>query len=660
MGPSLQERYRMRSSGLLKTIFLVIPLIIINFISFAECFAGDHPSYFEMYWEARNDGKDIPQIFRRFHEGKSNLIGDFISFVEEGSVDSVFSTTMLIPDSRSLQRAHVNYAYPREVVVISQEALRNTLSFLSFNEIRVAFFGFAPLARQVEIISWIPTLGQYKFHILKNYGDLELEQIFALNDVEELPVRLINPNPSSCIDCHQHGGPIFTPNPWSETDGGSFPLAEKIKKEMQKEGRNSDAEDDIFFGIRIFDRSVRSASKHLQTNLIARDLGKGDLNSRKVLLGLSLFGSMFDNVTISQERYLNENFYEVVKDRWPDHRYAYNSSVLPDRSFDNNESGTTFLRWIVDKKELILSRIVNTETTDSGQRSDIIINSDIKEYIENNPNFNIDDLIPLANNNEEREFLAQLSSVTFFDHIETFSRDDRADNGNSLGGVRTVLLDGYTENSESEDFKMTPADPRFGRPKVGQIHPRYAASALVHTLHSVFMLNRSVLEKLNVESFGRIKEIAFENTEWMDELVKGEWPIQGEVVNEAILEQIKQSIENDLKILSQENFGSGKFTIQDSSNSTIQPPQRSRFSNTQAIELFRASCSECHEGEDAVVELPLNKFRGMRDYLDQDGRTIEDHLTGLARKMPPNKGSRQLSQEEKDLLIEWLRERSTK
>lgn len=115
---------------------------------------------------------------------------------------------ILIPLGRSLQRKAgypEPFKDPRRLVAF--DALPNMHGdFVEFDLHGRLFLGYVKKANAIEVISLLPDKNEFDFQIVSNYD-------------KGKSARIENPEAEKqCKSCHQHGGPIFTPDPWDETN----------------------------------------------------------------------------------------------------------------------------------------------------------------------------------------------------------------------------------------------------------------------------------------------------------------------------------------------------------------------------------------------------------------------------------------------------------
>ena len=146
----------------------------------------------------------------------TTLFDQLIAKSPEGKVPYPFSKLLaylsqyadpvpiLIPLSRSQQRHDASFQDPRRVV---------GFRFFQGNAAKIdeldlharLFLGYTEKSKQIEIMSLATGRTVFDFQLIDNYtADGKLTARHA--------------NKKTCLSCHQHGGPIFTPRPWAETN----------------------------------------------------------------------------------------------------------------------------------------------------------------------------------------------------------------------------------------------------------------------------------------------------------------------------------------------------------------------------------------------------------------------------------------------------------
>ncbi len=122
------------------------------------------------------------------------------------------------------------------------------------------FLGYVEQANRIEVMSLLPIRGEFDFQVVENY-----------TSEKRAPVEL--PNRELCLSCHQQGAPIFTPNPWAETNAN--PIVATLIKRHYPEGmldgipiEHNKPPKDLANPSQLFDSLVRQAGRILQTTKI--------------------------------------------------------------------------------------------------------------------------------------------------------------------------------------------------------------------------------------------------------------------------------------------------------------------------------------------------------------------------------------------------------
>lgn len=147
---------------------------------------------------------------------RATLFDQLIAKSPDGNVPYPFSKLLsylsqyavpvpiLIPISRSQQRHDSSFKDPRRVVGF--RAFR--ISTEQADELNIharLFLGYVKKSQQIEVMSLATGRNNFDFQVIDNYNS------------DGKPV--VKPaNKNNCLSCHQQGGPIFTPNPWAETN----------------------------------------------------------------------------------------------------------------------------------------------------------------------------------------------------------------------------------------------------------------------------------------------------------------------------------------------------------------------------------------------------------------------------------------------------------
>ena len=124
---------------------------------------------------------------------------------------------ILIPLGRSQQRHQASFQDPRRVVGFSSRAVNGIHARL--------FLGYTEKSEQIEVMSLRDGQTEFDFQLVDNY-----------RAASKPVVKTANRN--VCLSCHQHGGPIFTPDPWAETNfERRFSIVPLLLKEIHPSGR---------------------------------------------------------------------------------------------------------------------------------------------------------------------------------------------------------------------------------------------------------------------------------------------------------------------------------------------------------------------------------------------------------------------------------------
>lgn len=124
---------------------------------------------------------------------------------------------VMIPRGRSLRRDSESpefFNYPRIVVAVEGEPVEkeDQAGLLLKGQL---FFGYNHQSEIIEVISYNPKAGRFEFQEISNY------KLGGTPKVEYA-------NRQICLSCHQNAGPIFSREPWSETEA-NLQIANKIR-----------------------------------------------------------------------------------------------------------------------------------------------------------------------------------------------------------------------------------------------------------------------------------------------------------------------------------------------------------------------------------------------------------------------------------------------
>ena len=146
----------------------------------------------------------------------TTLFDQLIAKSPEGKVPYPFSKLLaylsqyaepvpiLIPLSRSQQRHDASFQDPRRVVGF--RVFRGNAAKIDGLDLHARLFlGYTEKSKQIEIMSLVTGRTAFDFQLIDNYT------------ADGKPTAQLA-NPKACLSCHQHGGPIFTPRRWAETN----------------------------------------------------------------------------------------------------------------------------------------------------------------------------------------------------------------------------------------------------------------------------------------------------------------------------------------------------------------------------------------------------------------------------------------------------------
>lgn len=169
---------------------------------------------------AGND--DLPPIGRSMFDYVLAANGNTVPFPFEKLAKALTVKTeaplaALIPFGRSLQKNAADLKSPRIILAAPGAFAGDSCEIPQNNTI---FIGYAEQANSLEVISFNDKAGRVEFQIVKDYAEGKKPKVFYANR-------------TLCLTCHQNGGPIFTPDPWLETNNeGVNPFPNEIIKDL--------------------------------------------------------------------------------------------------------------------------------------------------------------------------------------------------------------------------------------------------------------------------------------------------------------------------------------------------------------------------------------------------------------------------------------------
>jgi hypothetical protein len=229
--------------------------------------------------------------------------------------------------SRALPQDYVSLELPRVIQAID-------LPDRPFPQL---FIGYTPGADELEIISWNETEQKFDFLIVSDFTPTKGQGIRP-----KQVATVTKQDDSKCVLCHQHGGPIFSHFPWSESidqtvDFGGVRHAEEFKNVEDLSEREqylrdfagySDILDSAPFNI---DVSVRSAATGMQALRVCPLLcQEGDQACRNKMEFLSK--NLIRRAGTNQEKNIVDFIERHFASKISGLDFAYPSSVLLNRA----------------------------------------------------------------------------------------------------------------------------------------------------------------------------------------------------------------------------------------------------------------------------------------------------------------------------------------
>lgn len=380
--------------------------------------------------------------------------GYLVTRLSHNTQPGLVSMGAVLIASRSLQQDYTDLADPRNIVSIAPASPDLPVP---------VFLAHAAKAKQIEVISWNPEKLRYEFLTILSYGAGEIPRI------AEAPRAL-------CVSCHQNEGPIFPREPWDESDSSAKVrnLLMPVRKVVPTGFGGFSAG---------FDARVRKANRVLQAMRVCRELCDDDRDCRRQLLGLALLGSsrLTEPATVAQ---LNETFSRVVENRWPEHGFAFPSSVIPDRDglIDADKGGVTTLHVVTDKERFFQSPEVRRLLHDDADRAE------------------------------------KLMADTRQGYELTYEEDFAAVSLEQLPFIKSVQFTGKSTASNL-------SNPRLPRPKTSALVLKTAAATLKPHLGGCFGFADEDHRMLEGLPAARITDVVFKAPNpAIEELISGAWP----------------------------------------------------------------------------------------------------------------------------------------
>ncbi len=339
------------------TLSLALLIIAVSGVVFYKQ-SGHVPNVEKTNFEASYFSELIAQNGGEIPFPIETLVRDMFKKVQ--IIDEEQVQIILIPNGRSVQRNTTDFKDPRILIGLGWRY--------------PILIGYSPKAEQLEIISFNTHTSEYDFHIVKDYK-------------KDGRPKIETPDRNLCLQCHQHGGPIFSRAPWREIrepivkfrDRHENFVAKAIVDERKKAGEDaknyhgldleaySSEKKDFYIGdfkrgpAASFNFYVRAANKLLQRRHVIQHVCEKDLECRSRILKMALIVSSL-NYNVETSRQANVKslidgyivyLQNILKKHWPADEFAFISPVLPDRQVLNAKGNVGFIiRPLLQGKDL--------------------------------------------------------------------------------------------------------------------------------------------------------------------------------------------------------------------------------------------------------------------------------------------------------------------
>jgi hypothetical protein len=163
----------------------------------------DHQSLFETLVTGMPDGSVIYPF------------DDLVSYLESIGGPAV---QVLVPIGRSLQKKEAKpdyFKFPRRIIGFVENPFHKLGHGENFNQ--KLYLGFSDAGDQIEVISYDRSANQFSFLLVKDYS-------------EGKKPHLVVPNRETCTVCHQSGLPIFSQDPWEDSNSTGFEISNLLLK----------------------------------------------------------------------------------------------------------------------------------------------------------------------------------------------------------------------------------------------------------------------------------------------------------------------------------------------------------------------------------------------------------------------------------------------
>jgi hypothetical protein len=195
-------------------------------------------------------------------------------------------SSQLLSSSRSLQSDHVSVGMPRILLTFARPQSGQAAFARWYGQL---FMGYAESVDQLEVISWNPGLGKFDFFIV---DQLQQQTVSSIK-------RMTTEHGSTCDGCHQNQGPIFSMDPWTETNSNSD-VVNAIRSALRTRGLNRDAymgvPVEVQFGdSQVFDSATDDANRLVGLQAVWRQACPTEIapHCRRLLIQLGVASALW-------------------------------------------------------------------------------------------------------------------------------------------------------------------------------------------------------------------------------------------------------------------------------------------------------------------------------------------------------------------------------
>jgi hypothetical protein len=418
------------------------------------------------------------------------------------------------------------------------------------------FIGHAPASNELEVITWNPAARRYDFLLVTDYK-------------QGGTPKVQNADTSVCLACHQHGGPIFPRNGWSEAGiNTTNDFVQKIELGPKVPGIPLHGIDNA----ELIDSLVRAANDTLQANRACMSGCGNDLKCREALL-LGTVARPYLATNAVEKRKLAQTIANQAQSTWPKDEFTYPSDVLPNRdpAEDPEHHGTVTHVQIKDLQKFEQFFGLAAPSNDIVRLEKYRIEQEHRENIDFTYN----------HDQPQADFGMDSTNTPY-------------DDPSSLG------------------------DPTVKRPKVAAIPSSLAGEYLLDHVTDCFNLSNSDEALLKKIPYAKMERILSDKT--TDEFVSS-WPVNRDRIMAYIQDRIAGSKIPQNVLCPVQSTAPLDESQQNSMNAMSGILQKVPPKN--AVEVFKVYCGKCHDGPNASVEdFKINSVEDLRNFQPMSGISI--------------------------------------